>query len=133
MQKRLPPDYARSLTFLLMADIARQYPTGSQALYEETLAKIRLQENVVQLRALVEEVLAQVAQAGPEKPYSELTQNVVAVVKRDYQQELTIKMCRRAAFEQRYLGQRLKKRRISLSRNIWTRAHQKTERCCTHA
>ena len=109
-QKRLPPDYARSLTFLLMADIARQYPTGSQALYEETLAKIRLQENVVQLRALVEEVLAQVAQAGSEKPYSELTQNVVAVVKRDYQQELTIKMVADALhLNSGYLGQLFKK------------------------
>lgn len=108
--QQVQPEYARYIAFLLFADIARQYPTVTQEIYDETIKKIRTQETLAALHEVIEDVLAQVSQLGPDKPYSEVTQKVVNLVKADYQQELTIKMVADTLhLNGGYLGQLFKK------------------------
>lgn len=108
--QHLQPENARYIAFLLFTDISRQYPTATKAIYEETIQKIRQSTTVYQLKQMLEDVLQIVSEQPVEKQISEATQQVIELVRKDYTQDLTLKMVAdELHLNAVYLGQLFKK------------------------
>lgn len=108
--QHLQPENARYIAFLVFTDISRQYPTATKLIYEETIQKIRQTTTVYQLKQVLEDVLLIVNQQPVEKQISEATQQVIELVRKDYTQDLTLKMVADALhLNAVYLGQLFKK------------------------
>ncbi|WP_438717655.1 response regulator [Enterococcus sp. AZ109] len=108
--QHLQPENARYIAFLLFTDISRQYPTATKVIYEETIQKIRQSTTVYQLKQVLEEVLQLVSVQPVEKQISEATQQVIEIVRKDYSQDLNLKLVAdELHLNAVYLGQLFKK------------------------
>ncbi|MCD5002042.1 response regulator transcription factor [Enterococcus saccharolyticus] len=104
------PEDARYIVFFLFTDIARQYPTITNSLYDETIQGIRNSQTINELHHLLESLLLKLKAEVIEKPFSDIVQKVVDYVQSDYQQDLNLKMIADELYlNVVYLGQLFKK------------------------
>lgn len=85
------PDDARYVAFFLFADISRKYPQGTKKIYDEVIHTIRESHTITELQTLLETILLRVKEQPEEKPFSEIVQKVVDLVKKEYQTDLNLK------------------------------------------
>ncbi|MHC5248772.1 response regulator transcription factor [Enterococcus sp. LJL90] len=108
--QHLRPENARYIAFLLFADISRQYPVITKAVYEATIQKIRSSTTLYQLKKVLEELLQLVSEQPVEKQLSEVSQQVIEIVRKKYKQELNLKnVADELHLNAVYLGQLFKK------------------------
>lgn len=104
------PEEARYLAFFLFSDIARQYPNIAGEIYDEAMQKVRHSHTIMELHALLEEILKKVQTTNREKPFSQMVQKIVDIVQEESQQDLNLSvLAEELHINVVYLGQLFKK------------------------
>lgn len=105
------PDSVRHIVFLLFTDIYREYPSLNVDIYDETLKRIQNSKNIQELETWLSHVLV-TSHEQPDTPkrYSEIVQQALDIIDKDYQDNLTLKhLSEELHVNSVYLGQLFKK------------------------
>lgn len=110
LEKHYAPDYVRYVSFLLFADISRQFPNAVSDMYDETVAKIRSSHTILQLHHLLEDILLKMKAADNTTRYSDTVQQLLRVIDERYAEDLNLKnVAEDMHLSVVYLGQLFKK------------------------
>lgn len=105
-----PPEDVRHITFMLFMDIYRRFNHLNETEYQQELEEMNHSETIEELRALLLQTIQTITAEKVSYNYSENVQNVLALIRREYMTDLTLKSVAQVLhLNVMYLGQLFKK------------------------